>query len=112
MVATFLDGVEILQLVVGFCFKFGHFLSLGFNGIIKCLGTVCLGSDVKVEDGCRYLRPRRAKLALETFSCMSSDGLKKTNITCNEKRRTDAKRDRISSDFIREICPFGISNIG
>ena len=90
-VATLLDGVEILLLLVGFCFKFGHFLSLGFNGIIKCLGTVCLGSDVKVEDGCKYLRPRRAKLALEAFSCMNSDGLKKAIITCNEKRRADAE---------------------
>ena len=42
-------------------------------------------------DGCKYVRPRRAKLALETFSCMSSDGLKKTIITCNEKRRADAE---------------------
>ena len=37
------------------------------------------------EDGCKYVRPRRAKLAQETFSCMSSDGLKKTIITCNGK---------------------------
>ena len=37
------------------------------------------------EDGCRYLRPRRAKLALEAFSCMNSDGLKKAIITCNGK---------------------------
>ena len=37
------------------------------------------------EDGCRYLRPRRAKLALEAFSCMNSDGLKKAIITCDGK---------------------------
>ena len=37
------------------------------------------------EDGCKYVRPRRAKLALEAFSCMNSDGLKKAIITCNGK---------------------------
>ena len=64
------------------------------------------------KDGRKYVRPRRAKLVLETFSCMSSDGLKKTNITCNEKNGELMLSEIESSDFIREICLFGISNIG
>ena len=72
-VATLLDGVEVLQLLVGFRFEFGHFLSLGFNGIIKRLGAFRLVPDVKVETVaalCFHQRRRiRQSLSGPSSSC-------------------------------------------